>query len=105
MGHSVLAVPDGIIHLLPEPDFQLRELMSRLATHSPSSRLTAGDTTNAIPHLTLDRRSATVTPATGRASINHLLPLTLTVDRIDLQWWANCGCQRLHTWQLGRSGG
>lgn len=91
---------DGIIHLLPEPDCQLRELTSRLATAFPQFPPYGGRYDDAVPHLTLDRRSVTVTPATVRASIGHLLPLTLTVDRIDLQWWANHGCQRLHTWQL-----
>jgi 2'-5' RNA ligase len=94
--------PDGVIHLLPEPDFQLRELTFRLAAAFPQFPPYGGRYDKAIPHLTLDRRSATVTPAAVRASIGHLLPLTITVDRIDLQCWANHGCRRLHTWQLGR---
>lgn len=95
--------PDGIIHLVPEPDLELRELASRLATAFPQFPPYGGRYANVIPHLTLDRRSATVTRAIVRASIGHLLPLTVTVDRIDLQWWANHGCRRLHTWQLGGS--
>ena len=94
--------PDGIIHLLPEPDLELRELASRLATAFPRFPPYGGRYPDLIPHLTLDRRSATVTRATVRASVGHLLPLPVTVDRIDLQWWANHGCRRLHTWQLGR---
>jgi 2'-5' RNA ligase len=93
--------PDGVIHLLPEPDFQLRELTSLLTTAFPQFPPYNGRYDNATPHLTLDRRSATVTPGTVRASIGHLLPRTITVDRIDLQWWANHGCQRLLTWKLG----
>jgi 2'-5' RNA ligase len=96
--------PDGIIHLRPEPDRQLRELASRLVTAFPQFPPYSGRYDDVTPHLTLDRRSATVTPATVRASIGHLLPLTSTVDRIDLQWWANHGCRRLHAWPLGRSG-
>jgi 2'-5' RNA ligase len=92
---------DGIIHLRPEPDVQLRELASRLATAFPQFPPYGGRYADVIPHLTLDRRSATVTRASVRDSIGHLLPLTVTVDRIDLQWWANHSCQRLHTWQLG----
>jgi hypothetical protein len=57
-----------------------------------------------IPHLTLDRRSATVTPATVGASVARLLPLTVTIDRVDLQWWANHDCRRLRTWRLGPAG-
>jgi 2'-5' RNA ligase len=94
--------PDGIIHLIPEPDFELRELAARLAAAFPQFPPYGGRYKDPIPHLTLDRRSATVTPATVRASIGHVLPLAITVDRIDLQWWANHGCRRLRTWQLGR---
>jgi 2'-5' RNA ligase len=93
--------PAGIIHLRPEPDLQLRELASRLATAFPQFPPSNGRYDDVTPHLTLDRRPATVTLATVRASIGHLLPLTVTVDRIELQWWANHGCRRLHTWQLG----
>lgn len=96
--------PDGIIYVRPEPDGQLRALASRLATAFPQFPPYSGRYDDVIPHLTLDRRSATVTPATVRASIGHLLPLAVTVDRVDLQWWANHDCQRLHTWQLGRTG-
>jgi 2'-5' RNA ligase len=94
--------PDGIIHLIPEPDFELRELTSCLAAAFPQFPPYGGRYDDAIPHLTLDRRSTTVTPATVRASIGDLLPLAITVDRIDLQWWANHGCRRLHAWRLGR---
>jgi 2'-5' RNA ligase len=93
--------PDGVIYLRPEPDCQLSELASRLATAFPQFPPYRGLYDNVTPHLTLDRRSATVTPATVRASVGHLLPLAVTVDSIDLQWWANHGCRRLHTWQLG----
>lgn len=94
--------PDGTIYLRPYPDSQLRELTSRLSSAFPQFPPYSGQYDDVVPHLTLDRRSATVTPETVRASIDHLLPLTITVDRIDLQWWANHGCQRLHTWQLSR---
>jgi hypothetical protein len=51
-----------------------------------------------IPHLTLDRGSPAVTPATVYTSVARLLPLTVSIDRIDLQWWANHDCRRLGTW-------
>jgi hypothetical protein len=49
------------------------------------------------------RRTATVTPATVRASVARLLPATVTIDRIDLQWWANHDCRRLRSWPLGQA--
>ena len=101
---EVSEFPDGTLYLGPEPDCQLRELTSRLATAFPEFPPYGGRYGDVVPHLTLDRRSATVTPATVSASVSHLLPLTVAVDRIDLQWWANHGCRRLHTWPLGAPG-
>jgi 2'-5' RNA ligase len=94
--------PDGVLYLRPEPDGRLRELTSRLVAAFPCYPPYGGRYGDVIPHLTLDRRSATVTPATVHASVAHLLPLTVTIDRIDLQWWANHDCRRLHSWPLGQ---
>ena len=93
--------PDGVIYLRPEPDSQLRELTSRLVAAFPQYPPYGGQYPDVVPHLTLDRRSAMVTPASVSASVSHLLPLTISVDRIDLQWWANHACRRLSTWPLG----
>ena len=93
--------PNGVIYLGPEPDSEFRELTSRLSAAFPQFPPYGGLYPDVVPHLTLDRRSATVTPATVSASVGHLLPLTISVDRIDLQWWANHECRRLHTWPLG----
>lgn len=97
--------PDGVIYLRPEPDRQLRELTSRLVAAFPQFPPYGGEYPGVVPHLTLDRRSATVTPATVGASVSHLLPLTISVDQIDLQWWANHACRRLYTWPLGAGDG
>jgi 2'-5' RNA ligase len=96
--------PDGVFYLRPEPDGQLRELTSGLATAFPGLPPYGGRYGDVVPHLTLDRRSATVTPATVGASVAGLLPLTVTIDRIDLQWWANHECRRLRSWPLGQAG-
>ena len=96
--------PDGVFYLHPEPDGQLRELTSRLVTAFPRFPPYGGRYGDVVPHLTLDRRSATVKAATVRASVARLLPLTVTIDRIDLQWWANHDCRRLRTWPLGQAG-
>ena len=96
--------PGGVLYLRPEPDGPLRELTSRLAAAFPGYPPYGGQYDEVIPHLTLDRRSATVTAATVYASVARLLPLTVTVDRIDLQWWANHDCRRLVSWPLGPAG-
>lgn len=93
--------PNGVIYLHPEPDSHLRELASRLAAAFPEFPPYSCEYDGVVPHLTLDRRSAAVSPATVRARVGHLLPVTVTVGRIDLQWWANHACRRLRTWPLG----
>jgi 2'-5' RNA ligase len=96
--------PDGVLYLRPEPDVEFRALTSRLVTAFPGYPPYGGRYGDVNPHLTLDRRSATVTPATVHASVASLLPLTVTVDRIDLQRWANHDCRRLRSWPLGQAG-
>lgn len=94
--------PDGLLHLRPEPDDELRRLTTRLAARFPAHPPYGGTFTDVVPHLTLDRRSATVTPEAVHARVAHLLPATVSVDRIDLQWWANDDCRLLHTFRLQR---
>jgi 2'-5' RNA ligase len=95
--------PNGVIYLRPEPETQLRDLTSRLVDAFPQFPPYGGQYGDVVPHLTLDRRSATVTPATVGASVHNRLPLTFTAERIDLQWWANHDCRRLRAWPLGRA--
>lgn len=92
---------DGLLHLRPEPDDELRGLTRRLAAAFPGYP-PYGGTFEPVPHLTLDRRSATVTPEAVHARVAHLLPATVPVDRIDLQWWANHDCRLLQTFPLQR---
>jgi 2'-5' RNA ligase len=95
--------PDGVLYLPPEPDGQLRDLTSRLVAAFPRFPPYGGRYGDVVPHLTLDRRSAAVKAATVRASVARLLPVTVTIDRIDLQWWANHDCRRLRSWPLGQA--
>lgn len=94
--------PDGLLHLRPEPDDELRGLTRRLADAFPAYPPYGGAFGEVVPHLTLDQRSATVTPQAVLARVTHLLPVTLTVDRIHLQWWANDDCRLLRAFPLQR---
>lgn len=98
---EVAEFPDGLIHLRPEPETPLRAMTTALAAAFPQHPPYGGRYGDVAPHLTLDRRSADVTPATVRESVRHLLPLMVRVDRIDLQRWANHDCRRMHSWRLG----
>ncbi|MBB2893806.1 2'-5' RNA ligase family protein [Flexivirga oryzae] len=92
--------PNGLIHLRPEPDGEVRLLTKRLAAAFPAYPPYGGEFADVAPHLTLDQRSATVTLAAVRARVAHLLPVTVRVDRIDLQWWANNDCRQLQSFPL-----
>lgn len=93
--------PDGTIHLVPSPDDELRRLTDQVAVAYPDYLPYGGQFADVAPHLTLDRRSEAVTREGVAVSVSQLLPLRLTVDRIDLQWWANDDCRLLASWSLG----
>lgn len=100
---EVAEFPDGTIHLVPDPADGLRALTARTGAAFPAHPPYAGAYGDVAPHLTLDRRSRTVTPEWVLGTVAHLLPLTVRVDRIDLQWWGNHACRLLQSWPLGRS--
>ena len=101
---EVAAFPDGLVHLVPEPAGPLSALTRRLAEAFPQCPPYEGRYADPVPHLTLDRLGDGVSLGSVRASLGDLLPLRTTLDRVDLQRWANHGCRRLATWPLQRAG-
>lgn len=98
----VEAFPDGgVIHLVPEPDEPFRKLTAALAAEFPQCPPYGGQFPDPVPHLTLDHPAGGVTVAEVEQRLAGLLPVTLRLERIDLQWWANHDCRRLRTWRLG----
>ncbi len=100
----VATFPDGLVHAVPEPDHDLRSLTRRLVAAFPDHPPYGGayDATGGpVPHVTLDRLGPGVTEEWVRAEVGHLLPARLVVDRVDLQWWGNHACRRVHSWRLG----
>lgn len=90
--------PNGIIHLLPEPDDDFRRLTDGLREAFPGC-VPYGGEFEPEPHLTLDLVSASVTEASTAVSLS--LPVSCVADRVDLVWYEPHRCRRLLSWRLG----
>ena len=98
--------PDGIIHLVPEPDVDLRILTARLVAAFPQWPPYGGVRGAAPqPHLTLDAASAGVDAevdlATTADLLGDLVPVDVVLDRLQLAWWESGDCRVLAEWRLG----
>lgn len=93
--------PNGIIHLLPEPDGAFRELTGRLVEAFPDCPPYAGEFPDPVPHLTLDLRSAEVTESSTRELLGDLVPCTVRATRLDLAWYQPGHCHLVTSWPLG----
>ncbi|MBZ5734064.1 2'-5' RNA ligase family protein [Nocardioides sp. TRM66260-LWL] len=100
------AFPDGVLHLRPEPDAPLRALTAAVTAAFPDHPPYGGRYPHVDPHLTLDRHDESATPPVTRTWLHKqladVLPVSLTVERLELQWWANHDCRVLANWPLGR---
>ncbi|MCL8026955.1 2'-5' RNA ligase family protein [Nocardioides bruguierae] len=92
--------PDGLLHLVPEDDGPLRRLGRVLTAAFPETPPYGGRHADPVPHLTLEQAADGVDAEWVRASLGTLLPVRHTVDRVDLQWWANDDCRLLRTFPL-----
>lgn len=99
---SIATFPNGIIHLVPEPDGAFRELTRRLAEAFPQCPPYAGQFADLRPHLTLDARSDAVTEESTRALLGDLVPARCRAERLDLARYEPGGCRMLRSWQLGQ---
>ncbi|WGL51263.1 2'-5' RNA ligase family protein [Nocardioides sp. BP30] len=104
---AVHAFPDGLLHLRPVPEDPIRDLTARLTQEFPDHPPYGGAYPDPTPHLTLDQVSTgsaagdPVTAHTVSQRLGETLPVTVRLDRLDLQWWANHDCRLLHSWWLG----
>lgn len=101
---GVTSFPNGLIHLRPQPDDVFRELTAALIAAFPDFPPYAGEFPDPIPHLTLDHREGGATVVEVEQRLSGRLPMTITAERLDLQWWANDDCRLLHSWRLGDEG-
>jgi hypothetical protein len=98
---AVDTFPNGIIHLLPEPEGPFRALTARLCAAFPDHPPYGGQFPDVRPHLTLDARSAQVSEVSTRALLGDLVPARCRAERLDLAWYEAGRCRVLHSWRLG----
>lgn len=94
--------PNGVIHLVPEPDAPFRALTEALCVAFPSCPPYGGTFPEVRPHLTLDAGSATVSESSTAALLAGVLPAVSRAERLDLALWQEHGCRVLASWPLGR---
>lgn len=92
--------PDGLIHLLPEPDGPFRELTRRLIAAFPQCPPYGGAFPEPVPHLTLDQRADEIDQASVRAALDGVVPARCRADRLVLARYANHDCRVLAEWKL-----
>ncbi len=94
--------PNGIIHLVPDPDDRLRDLTARLVAAFPGWPPYGGEFgADVQPHLTVDAASDRVGLASTHDLLSGVLPVDVLLDRLQLAWWESGGCRVMHEWRLG----
>jgi hypothetical protein len=96
----VATFPDGIIHLVPEPDEPFRKLTARLAAEFPEHPPYEGRYGDVAPHLTLDLRSDTVNESMTLALLDGVLPARCRATRLDLAWYEPHATGVRRSWPL-----
>jgi 2'-5' RNA ligase len=95
--------PNGIIHLVPDPDDALRDLTARLVAAFPAWPPYGGQFgADVQPHLTLDAASDDVDLASTAALLADVVPVDVVLDRLQLAWWETGRCHVMAEWVLGR---
>lgn len=92
--------PNGIIHLVPEPEDPFRALTRNLVEEFPQCPPYAGEFPDVRPHLTLDARSPAVTVESTRQLLGDLVPASCVAARLDLAWYEAGDCRVLRSWPL-----
>jgi hypothetical protein len=94
--------PNGIIHLVPDPDHRLRDLTARLVAAFPGWPPYGGEFGDDVqPHLTVDAASGEVDLASTRALLADVVPVRVVLDRLQLAWWESGACHVIEEWRLG----
>lgn len=97
------AFPDGVLHLVPEPDAAreaLRALHTAVRTVLPQVRPYDGAVADPVPHVTVDRLGPDVDEESTRAALAPLLPARWRPEALELHWYGNHACRVLRRWPL-----
>ena len=93
--------PNGIIHLVPDPADELRQLTRRLVTAFPDFPPYQGEFGDDVqPHLTVDAASDTVSLASSADLLRGVVPVDVVLDRLQLAWWESDRCHVMGEWPL-----
>ncbi len=94
--------PNGIIHLVPDPAHELRDLTRRLVEAFPDHPPYGGEFGDDVqPHLTVDAASDTVDLASTAGLLRDVVPVDVVLDRLQLAWWESGNCHVVAEWPLG----
>ncbi|EWT04599.1 hypothetical protein N864_09560 [Intrasporangium chromatireducens Q5-1] len=93
--------PNGIIHLVPEPETPFRALTADLCAAFPDKLPYAAEFPDVRPHLTLDAEGDGVSVASTRALVGPLVPAACWAERLDLVWYQPGHCHVIASWPLG----
>lgn len=99
------AFPNGIIHLLPEPDGPFRVLTRVVWDRFPGHAPYAGQFPDATPHVTLDAVGPGVDEHAVRMLLGATIPVDCRAEVLQLQWWQAGHCHVQHSWPLGEPSG
>ena len=92
--------PNGIIHLVPDPADELRELTQRLMEAFPEHPPYGGEFDDVRPHLTVDAASDAVSLASTAHLLRDVVPVDVVLDRLQLAWWESGRCHVMGEWAL-----
>ena len=94
--------PNGIIHVVPDPDDALRDLTARLVATFPQWPPYGGEFgADVVPHLTVDAASDEVSLSSTAGLLRDVLPVEVVLDRLQLAWWESGDCHVRQEWRLG----
>lgn len=99
---EVATFPNGIIHLVPEPDEAFRALTASVWRAFPHFPPYAGEFADVRPHVTIDAVSGGVSEQTVRDWVAPLVPVVARADRLLLSWYEPGACRTLADWPLGQ---